>query len=272
MTRGFIFDLDGTVYLDDKLIEGAASTIDYLRKKNEKIVFLTNKPIYNRYDYYVKLNRLGIYAELNEIINSNYITAKYLKKHMTEKDSVFVIGEEPLLQELIAENIHLTSDPKLANFVVLSWDRQFTYEKLNTAYQAWFHNKAIIFATNPDRTCPVSGGEVPDCGAIIGAMEGATGKAIDYVIGKPSKFTAQYIVNEVMKLPPENCYMVGDRLETDIRMGNENGLNTILVLTGVTNKSMLKESYDRPTYIMDSIDAISSLDSFHRFKFDSHQF
>ena len=253
MTRGFIFDLDGTVYLGNRLIEGAVETIKYLRNNGDKLVFLTNKPIASRQDYLVKLKKLGIDAKLHEIINSSYITAKYLRKHTTSKDSVYVIGEEPLVKELNRENIRMTDDPILANLVLLRWDRSFTYEKLNNAYQAWFKNEATILATNPDRTCPVYGGQVPDCGAIIGAFEGATGQPIDYVIGKPSNFTAQFVVDEVLKLKPEQCYMVGDRLETDIRMGYENGLNTILVLTGITEKYMVEESLYPPTLIMESL-------------------
>lgn len=265
MTRGFIFDLDGTVYLGDQLINGAAETVKYLRNKGDRVVFLTNKPIATRNDYLNKLKKLGINVNINEIINSNYITAKYLKEHLTKNDAVMVIGEEPLLEELRNENIRITMDPKQANFVILSWDRKFTYEKLNNAYQAWFKNKATIVATNPDRTCPVYGGQVPDCGAIIGAIEGATGQPIDYVIGKPSDFTAQYVVNEVLKLKPEECYMVGDRLETDIRMGNENGLNTILVLTGITKASMVDEPEYQPTYTMDSIKDIVHMEKLNHY-------
>lgn len=259
MIRGFIFDLDGTVYLGDQLINGAVETIKYLRNNGDKVIFLTNKPISTRNDYLIKLNKLGIDANINEIINSNFITAKYLKERLTIDDAVFVIGEEPLLEEMRNENIRMTNDPNQANFVVLSWDRKFTYEKLNIAYQAWFKNKATILATNPDRTCPVYGGQVPDCGAMIGALEGATGQPIDYVIGKPSDFIAQFVVNKVLKLKPEQCYMVGDRLETDIRMGSENGLNTILVLTGITKAFMVEESDYQPTYIMESIKDIVGL-------------
>lgn len=253
MTRGFIFDLDGTVYLGNQVIDGAVDTIKSLRSNGDKLVFLTNKPIASRQDYLVKLKKLGIDAQLHEIINSSYITAKYLKKHTTRGDAVFVIGEEPLMEELRNENINITSDPAKANVVLLSWDRKFTYEKLNNAYQAWYKNNATILATNPDRTCPVFGGQIPDCGAMIGAMEGATGQPVDYVIGKPSDFTANFVVHEVLKLNPEQCYMVGDRMETDIRMGYENGLNTILVLTGITKRHMKDGFNYQPTYTMKSI-------------------
>ncbi len=260
MTRGFIFDLDGTVYLEDRLIEGAAEVLTYLRKKGDKVVFLTNKPIATRMDYLLKLKQLGIQCELIGIINSSYLTANYLKQHTTRDDAVYVIGEQPLLDELRRENINVTYDSTKATIVVLSWDRKFNYEKIYDVYKAWKKNKVKIVATNPDRTCPLSDGEVPDCGAIIGAIEGSTGRKIDYVIGKPSSFTAKHVVEKVLNLSPENCYMVGDRLDTDIRMGKENGLNTILVLTGVTSESMVKCSPLKPTYVMESVKGIMDID------------
>lgn len=259
MEKGFIFDLDGTVYLDNQLIDGAAEAIQSLRGRGDKVVFLTNKSISTRNDYVKKLKKLGIDTSIHEVINSNYITAKYLKEKMQPTDAVFVIGEEALFEELMEENIQITNNPDRATFVVLGWDRQFNYDKLNAAYQAWVKNNAVILATNPDRTCPVFDGQIPDCGAIIGAFEGATGYPIDYVIGKPSKLTADFIVNEVLHLKPNQCYMVGDRLETDIRMGMENGLNTVLVLTGITTLDMLKNSQIQPTFIIESIKEIATL-------------
>ncbi len=259
MVKGYIFDLDGTVYLDDQIIDGAVETINRLREAGNKVVFLTNKSIATRNDYVTKLNKLGIHANLSEVINSNYIAVKYLKEHMKEQDSVLVIGEEPLFEELREENITITNDPKKATYVVLGWDRKFNYEKLNLAYQSWL-NKATILATNPDRTCPVlGGGQLPDCGAIIGALEGATGQPIDSVIGKPSRLTAEFVVKEILNLKPEQCYMVGDRLETDIRMGFENGMNTVLVLTGVSTADMVEETVYKPTYVLNSIKDIVNL-------------
>ncbi|OCA84512.1 HAD family hydrolase [Bacillus sp. FJAT-27225] len=259
MVKGFIFDLDGTVYLDDQVIDGAVEAINSLRDRGHKVIFLTNKSIATRYDYVNKLNKFGIQVSLDEVINSNFITVKYLKETMKDEDSVLVIGEEPLFEELKAEHIKLTDDPNQATHVVLGWDRQFNYEKLNAAYQAWI-NKATILATNPDRTCPVyGGGEIPDCGAMIGALEGATGQPIDFIIGKPSRLTAEFVINEILQLHPDQCFMVGDRLETDIRMGVENGLNTVLVLTGITTADMVKNAVYKPTYVLDSIKEITKL-------------
>lgn len=178
---------------------------------------------------------------------------------MDSTDAVLVIGEDALFQELIDENIQITNNPDKATFIVLGWDRKFNYEKLNDAYQAWLKNNATILATNPDRTCPIYDGQIPDCAAMIGALEGVTGQKIDLIMGKPSKLTANFVVNEVLKMNPEQCYMVGDRLETDILMGNENGLNTVLVLSGISTIEMVKKTDQKPTYIIESIKDIVHL-------------
>ncbi|MDQ0271636.1 HAD-IIA family hydrolase [Cytobacillus purgationiresistens] len=258
MTRGFIFDLDGTVYLGEQLIEGAAEAIATLKQRGDKVVYLTNKSISSRMDYVEKLKGLGIEVGLDEVINSNFITAKFLKQFLETGEAALVIGEQPLLEELADEGIPITRDAKQARVVVLGWDRQFNYEKINLAFQAWL-NKATIIATNPDRTCPVLGGEIPDCGAMIGALEGATGQRIESITGKPSKWMAEYVVSKVLKLHPSQCYMVGDRLETDIKMAIENGLQSVLVLTGVTNKEMLSNSLHKPSFVIDSIKEVVAL-------------
>ncbi|WP_413378223.1 HAD-IIA family hydrolase [Alkalihalobacillus sp. 1P02AB] len=254
MTRGFIFDLDGTVYLGEKAIEGAAQTISELKENGDRVLFLSNKPIASRHSYVEKLWKMGIVTTLDEVLNSNYIMANYLKGNLGKDEHVLVIGEAPLYAELEALSIPITNDPLNASYVVLSWDRQFTYKKLNSAYQAW-RNGAKIIATNPDRTCPVEGGEIPDCGAMIGAIEGATGQKIDLVVGKPSILMADAALKK-LGLEYSNCYMVGDRLETDIKMANDVGISSILVLTGITTKEMAEKSLHKPTFILESIKEI----------------
>ncbi len=256
--RGYIFDLDGTVYLEDKLIEGAKEAIAELQNRGDRVVYLTNKSIATRMQYVEKLRKLGIPAELNQVINSNYMTAKYLQARLNANEAVLVIGEQPLIEELTEMGIQITEDEKEAHYVVVGWDRHFTYEKINKAYQAWL-NKAKIIATNPDRTCPVEGGEIPDCGAMIGALEGATGQPIDSITGKPSRIMAEFVVTDVLMMDPSDCYMIGDRLETDIKMGNEFGLKSVLVLTGITTRDMLKNTLFSPAYVVDSIKHVPAL-------------
>ena len=258
MQKGFIFDLDGTVYVDNNLIDGAVETIRQLRDRGDKVVFLTNKSIETIDAYVEKLNGLGIKVEKKDVVNSNLLTAKYLSSRLKTGEKVFVIGEEPLYEELINQGIPVTDSEMDARYVVLGWDRQFNYEKLNKAFQAW-NNGAEVVATNPDRTCPVEGGQIPDCGAMIGAMEGATGETIETILGKPNPFAAKLIVEEILQLPSEDCYMIGDRLETDIRMGNSQGMQSVLVLTGITKRDMLEVSSDQPKYVLNSISEIQNI-------------
>ena len=256
--NGYIFDLDGTIYIDSEIIPGVPEAIRGLKERGDKVVFLTNKSIASRKEYVEKLKMLDIEVKLEEVINSNYITALYLKSVMKPEDSVYVIGEEPLFEELRENFIKLTDSSSEASYVVIGWDREFNYEKLNNAYQAW-RNGAELIATNPDRTCPVSGGEIPDCGAMIGALEGATGESIKVITGKPSSLMANYVLDNVLKLEARNCYMVGDRLETDIKMGNDAGMQSVLVLTGITTTNMLENPVHKPEYVLDSVRDILSL-------------
>ncbi len=256
--KGFIFDLDGTIYVEDVVIDGVVEAVNALKARGDKVVFLTNKSIAKREDYVAKLNSLGIQVKLNEVINSNYITAHYLKAHMTEEDTVYVIGEKPLFAELAEEKIKLADVPASASYVVLGWDRQFTYTKLNDAFQAW-RNGAVIIATNPDRTCPMIEGEVPDCGAMIGAMEGATGEPVTLITGKPSSLMSDYILNKVLEMKATDCFMVGDRLETDIKMANDAGIQSVLVMTGITKSEMLEQTNIQPDHVLASVKDICTL-------------
>ncbi|WP_265182249.1 HAD-IIA family hydrolase [Geomicrobium sp. JCM 19055] len=176
---------------------------------------------------------------------------------MASTDRVFVIGEAPLYEELQNANIPLTFQATEATIVVVSWDRDFTYKKLKQAYLA-YRNGATFIATNPDRTCPIEGGAIPDCGAIIGAIEGATGEKITEIAGKPSSITTN-VIQDAVGLPAMSCYMIGDRLETDIKMANEANWHSVLVLTGVTTTEMLEKSLIVPKTTLTSVRELINL-------------
>ncbi|MGB9757549.1 MAG: HAD-IIA family hydrolase, partial [Candidatus Bipolaricaulaceae bacterium] len=143
-------------------------------------------------------------------------------------------------------------------YVVVAFDRTFDYRKLNVAFQA-LRRGARFYATNPDRTCPVEDGEVPDAAAVIAALEATTGRKVEKVFGKPSRYMVEAAL-EILGLPPERCAVVGDRLETDIRMAKENGLIGILVLTGVTRPEDLEHSPLKPDYVLPSLAELPALD------------
>jgi arabinose operon protein AraL len=247
---GYIFDLDGTIYLGDDLIQGALETIEYLQAQNKKVLFLTNKTIDSREKYVEKLNKLGIRVQLENLLNPALVTIHYLKEqHPGAK--VYVIGEDILKQELLQNGITFASTPDETDVIVVSWDRNFHYDHLDFAYQSIKRGAAVI-STHPDRTCPMPGGDVPDCGGMMGAIEGTTGQKIDIIMGKPSILTANTAL-DILGLKAEQCLMVGDRLETDIRMGRDAGMSTALVLTGITSKADAQAAAHKPTYILDSV-------------------
>lgn len=250
LKQGYVFDLDGTVYLGDELIPGAGRTIHALRARGSQVAFLSNKPIHSRQEYADKLCRLGIQVDGRDVVNSSWVLAQELARR-APKARVYPIGEPPLVGELKAAGLVVTDDPQQIQFVVAAFDRTFTYEKLNVAFQA-IGRGARLIATNADRACPVAGGQIPDAAAVIGALEATTGKRCEWVAGKPSPRMLEVVLGR-MGLGPGQCMMVGDRLETDIQMGIAARMTTVLVLTGVTTKQMLQRASIRPDYVLDSI-------------------
>ncbi|PIX25133.1 MAG: HAD family hydrolase [Deltaproteobacteria bacterium CG_4_8_14_3_um_filter_45_9] len=256
MFKGFIFDLDGTVYRSDQLIPGADGVIRLLRENKRRVVFLSNKPIQTREDYASKLTRLGIPTQPDEVINSTFVMTNYLKK-IAPQARLFVVGETPFIEELKRAGFKIIDEPKEIEYVVAAFDRTFDYQKLNIAFQA-IKLGAHFVATNPDRTCPVEGGEIPDCAGMIAAIEAVTGKKVEIIVGKPSPLIIQTAL-EVMGLKPEDCILIGDRLETDIEMGKDFEIATGIVLTGVTDEKTLKESSIHPDFVFQSIADVQDL-------------
>jgi NagD protein len=259
MFKGFIFDLDGTIYRSDQLIPGADRVIRLLRENRRKVVFLSNKPIQTREDYASKLTRLGIPTRPHEVVNSTFVMVNYLKK-IAPQARLFVVGEPPFIEELKRADFEITDEPKEIDYVVVAFDRTFDYQKLNIAFQA-IKLGAHFVATNPDRTCPVEGGEIPDCAGMIAAIEAVTEKKVEIIVGKPSPLIIQTAL-EVMGLMPEDCILIGDRLETDIKMGKDSGIATGIVLTGVTDEKTLKESKltsVQPDFVFQSIADVENL-------------
>ncbi|MBS3787376.1 HAD-IIA family hydrolase [Candidatus Bipolaricaulota bacterium] len=253
---GFIFDLDGTVFLSDELLPGAVEVIEVLRDNDKRIVFLSNKALQRRNTYAEKLSRLGIPVDESQIVNSSLVTARFLANNEPEAFA-YVIGEQPLIEELKSHGVRISSNPSEINYVVASFDRDFHYDKLKIAYEA-IKNGAMFIATNSDRTCPVKGGELPDAAGMIGAIEGVTGKDVEMVAGKPSNYMLQSAL-EILGVGKERCLLVGDRLETDIKMALDNNITAAVVLTGVTSRSDVENNEINPDFILRNIGKLRSL-------------
>ncbi|HLF49275.1 MAG TPA: HAD-IIA family hydrolase [Methylomirabilota bacterium] len=247
--RGWLFDLDGTVYLGEQLIPGAGEAIAALRAAGRRVAFLSNKPLQTRGDYALKLARLGVPAQPDDVINSSLVLARHLRA-LDPGAPVFVIGEPPMIAEMQAHGFEVRDDERV-RWVVIAFDRTFSYAKLNTALQA-VKGGARLIATNPDRTCPVEGGEIPDCAGMIAAVEAVTGKQVEAVVGKPSPIILE-VALAALGVPAAEAVMVGDRIETDIAMGKRLGLATILVLSGITRPGDPRIAALAPDHVLGSI-------------------
>ena len=247
--RGWLFDLDGTVYLGESLIDGAAETIAALRADGRRLAFLSNKPLQTRAEYAAKLTRLGVAAHAEDVINSSLVLARHLSE-LDRGAPVFVIGEPPLVGELRAAGFEVRNDHRV-RWVVIAFDRTFDYAKLNTALQA-VRGGARLIATNPDRTCPVEGGEIPDCAGMMAAVEAVTGARVEVIVGKPSPIMLDAALDR-LGVAASDCVMVGDRIETDIVMGKQLGLATVLVLSGVTRADDPRVADLKPDLVLPSI-------------------
>jgi HAD superfamily hydrolase (TIGR01450 family) len=251
--RGWLFDLDGTVYLGEGLVPGAGETIAALRAQGRRVAFLSNKPLYTRADYAEKLTRLGIPTRVDEVVNSSIVLARHLRK-LDPGAPVFVIGEPPLIGELRDHGFEVRGDAEV-RWVVIAFDRSFDYGKLNTALQAVRRHHARLIATNPDRTCPVEGGEIPDCAGMIAAVEAVTGQHVEAIVGKPSPIILE-VALQALGVEARDCAIVGDRIETDIVMGKSLGLATVLVLTGITHGDDPRIADVVPDLVLPSIHAL----------------
>ncbi|MFB6090406.1 MAG: HAD-IIA family hydrolase [Halobellus sp.] len=250
-----ILDLDGTVYRGDRLIPGARRSLERLRESVSEVLFLTNKAIERRRDYSRKLQRLGVEASHDDVVNSGWVTAQYISETYPDREA-FVVGESPLIDELHDAGVETTTDDP-GTLLVASMDREFDYDDLDLALRTLDEERPFL-ATNPDRTCPTEDGAIPDAAGMIGAIEGVTGQTVDEVLGKPSTTMIETALDRV-GVEPERCLMVGDRIETDILMGERAGMTTALVLSGVTDRETAAESEIEPDYVLESIADIGAV-------------
>ena len=254
----YIFDLDGTIYLGETLLPGARRLIEALRARDKIVRFISNNPTRSPAQYAEKLTRLGLPTPVEEVTNTVVSMTRWLQVHYPDA-VVFPISEQPLIDSLEDAGIRMSSNPADIDIVIASYDRGFTYEKLQIAFDAiWFYKRARLIATNPDRYCPMPGGRgEPDAAAIIAAIEASTNTKCEAIVGKPDPAMLQAALAGY-DIEPRNCIVVGDRLSTDIRMARNSGVTATLVLTGETNLSDLPHiSVDEaPHFILDRIDRL----------------
>ena len=252
---GYVFDLDGTIYLGEELLPGAGRLVLALRELGRRVVFLSNNPTRDPGMYAEKLTRLGLETSAAEIVNPVVTMVAWLLQNHPDA-TVFPIAEAPLREALREAGIKVSEDPTEIDVVIASYDRSFDYRKLQIAFDAiWFYGRAMLVTTNPDRYCPLPGGRgEPDAAAVVGAIEGCTGAKCEVNVGKPDPIMLNTVM-EVLGLEKGDCIMTGDRLYTDIRMALDAGMPSAVVLTGDAKAEDLREgSRDVPDYVLGRID------------------
>lgn len=246
---GFIFDLDGTLYLEDKIIPGAAKVINTIKSLNKQTVFISNKTTGSMDDYYNLLHSNGFEINKREMLTATLITKMFLKSKYQSK-KFYAIAEKKFILEIESAGLEFSDDPQKIDLIIVTLDRTLNYKKLEIAGKALV-NGAKFFAANIDNTCPVEGGEILDAGSTISALEKRTNRKLQKNFGKPSKYMFDEIM-ELINIPPKKCLIIGDRLETDIAMGNKFNVDTALVATGIM-KDIAHLSKFEPTYKIKSV-------------------
>lgn len=251
----FALDMDGTIYLGKTLFPFTPAFLEGLSKAGKKFVFLTNNSSKNAGDYYVKLTGMGLPVEKSQIYTSGDATIEYLNK-IKPQARVYLMGTKNLCEDFERSGFSLVEDNP--DFVVLGFDLTFTYQKFDKGAR-FIRNKVPFIATHPDLNCPMEDKDmIPDCGALSAAFTAATGVK-PKVVGKPNQEMLEGLLKRVNVKKEELCLM-GDRLMTDIRMGRNFGILSILVLTGEASREDVKKSDVVPDLILEkNIDLLDVL-------------
>ena len=245
----FLFDMDGTLYLGDRLFDFTKPLLREIRRAGGKYLFMTNNSSKSVADYIKKLEKLGISSTREDFITSSQATAYYLHKHH-QGQRLYVCGTESLKEELRSEGFTVTEKVEQTDCIVMGFDTELTFQKLHDVSYLLLTRELPYIATNPDLVCPTEFGSVPDCGSVCGMIFNATGKR-PVVIGKPSPLMPQLAMDRLGYSKEETC-VVGDRIYTDVKSGLNAGITGILVMSGETTPEILARSEDKPHLVLES--------------------
>ena len=243
----YLLDMDGTLYLGDRLFPFTKDLLENIRKKGGKYLFLTNNSSKSVTAYVEKLSKMGIAATCDDFLTSSQATAWYLKKHHAGK-TLYVCGTQSLKQELRENGFVVTEDVDKTQCIVMGFDTELTFQKLwDISYMLTTQDLPYI-ATNPDYVCPTEFGSVPDCGSVCDMLYNATGKR-PVVIGKPMDYMVR-LAMEKTGIPADQTVMVGDRIYTDVKSGLNAGVLAVLVMSGETTQEILESSDVQPDLVL----------------------
>lgn len=245
--KGYLIDLDGTMFRGEEVIEGAKQFIDLLNDRDIPYLFITNNATYTMKMIVDKLNRLDLKATEHNILTSAMATAKYIKEK-NDQARCYIIGETGLVKAIENEDLIVTD--KHCDYVIVGLDRQITYEKLAKACLL-IREGAKFIVTNKDAAIPTELGLLPGNGAIASSIAVSTGIE-PIIIGKPESI----IMTEAIKkigITKQDVLMIGDNYETDMKAGLRAGVDTLMVLTGYSTREDLKQVEVQPTFVMENL-------------------
>ena len=250
----FLFDMDGTIYLDNDLFEGVPELLNQITENGGRYVFITNNSSKSVNDYVAKLHRLG----LTQVDKDNFFTSAQaslaLMQAKHKNDLIYLQGTKSFVQGFEGSGLNVTTEyDESAKVVLVGFDPEFTGEKIYNTCKLLTKREVSYYATNPDWVCPVEFGFIPDCGSMCFSIEKATGKAPVF-IGKPQPEMI-YAVMEKFGVAKEDTVVIGDRLYTDIASGNNAGVSTICVLSGEVTLEEVEKStgIQKPDFVLESV-------------------
>ena len=248
----YLFDMDGTIYIDNKLFDGTKKLLEKIKSNGAKYCFITNNSSKSVSDYVKKLSKMGI-----EVCEDNFFTSAQAMQLFLNKNFpnqlIYAQGTSSFIDSLVKSGVNVTVEfNESAKAVVVGYDSELTGEKLfNTSKMLTLIKNIPYFATNPDWCCPVDFGYVPDCGSMCFGLEKATGRKPVY-LGKPEPLMINIAMSK-FGVKKEETVVFGDRLYTDIAAGINAGVDTVLVLSGEATLDDYTECENKPSYVFNSI-------------------
>ncbi len=245
--KGFICDMDGVLYHGNNVLEGAKKFVDWLKAEKKEFLFLTNSSERSPKELSQKLCRLGIDVGEEHFYTSALATASFIAGQ-NPGSTVYVIGEAGLINAIYDRGLSMNDvNPE---YVVVGETRAYSFEKIEKAVQL-VQKGAKLIGTNPDKTGPTENGIMPATGALISPIEIAADRKA-YFVGKPNPLMMRSAMKR-LGIEIKDTVIIGDRMDTDIVAGTESGIDTVLVLSGVTAKESINDFSYRPKYILNNV-------------------
>ena len=250
----FLLDMDGTVFVDDFPIGDMANTLKFLREKGKKIVYLSNNTSKSADTYIEKLKRLDFYDEKDEIYSAGVATCEYLNTYYKGK-SVYALATKSYKAEIVKHGINLIDTPN-ADIALMTYDTELTYADLCTFVKT-LENGAIYISTPPDNRCNTIDGFIPDAGSFVKMIEASNGFTPSVIVGKPNTIMGDTLKARFNK-KGNNFIMVGDRLDTDLMFGINNGFYSMTVLSGESTINDVENNKVKPDFVLNSLNDIKN--------------